>query len=204
MNLVRNTIVWWRGALALVCGLLLTGCVTTETDKPGGEKGAAARINIPDRIRTGERLEIEFLDIGAPQKIEQTVQQDGSITLILGQTANVAGKTLADAQKEIQDIYIKGNLFKRLTVNIKREVRFFYVGGEVRKPGPQPYLGDTTVVMAIQAAGDFTVYAKKKAVQLTRTDGKMEIINVPDAIKNPKKDVPIYPGDRIFVPLSPY
>jgi protein involved in polysaccharide export with SLBB domain len=208
MNSVRNIIVWWRGALALVCGLILiAGCATTSD--PGSEGGSARaesttstnKLGNPDIIEVGERLEIEFLDITPTQKIDQTVQQDGTISLILGQSISVAGKTAPQVQKEIRDLYVNKNLFYRLSVNIKREVRFVSVGGEVKKPGPQAYMGNMSVVTAIQAAGDFTIYANKKEVQLIRSNGKMEIINVKEAIKDARKDAVVYPGDRIYVPL---
>jgi protein involved in polysaccharide export with SLBB domain len=198
MNSVRNIIVWWRGALALVCGLfMLAGCETMQPQTANDEKPAGN----PDIIQVGETLSIEFLDIAVPQKIDQTVQQDGSISLILGQKANVAGKNVVQAQNEIHDLYVD-RFFKRLTVNIRREVRFFSVGGEVKTPGMRPYTGPTTVIKAIQSAGDFTVYADKKRVQVTRSTGRTEIVDVRKAYKNPKLDLPIYPGDQIHVPLS--
>ena len=201
MNSVRNIIVWWRSALALVCGIaLLVGCTTPPA--PGPTSGGVA-TNMVDYIRPGERLEIEFRDINPPEKIDQTVQQDGYISLILGQKLKVAEKTVSQVQNEIHDLYVP-KYFVRLTVNLKREVRFYSVGGEVKRPGQQPYTGDASVVTAIQAAGDFTVYANKKKVQVIRSNGKTEIVNVPKALENPKLDLPIYPGDRIHVPLNPW
>jgi protein involved in polysaccharide export with SLBB domain len=199
MNLARNIIASWRGALAVVCGLLvLSGCATT-----GDKQEASSTPLSPDIIRVGEKLEIEFLDVNItpPPKFEQTVQQDGSVSLIYGQKAIVAGKTVIQAQQDIHDLYVP-KYFVRLTVNIKREVQFYSVGGEVRSPGKQAYIGQTTVVTAIQSAGDFTVYANKKKVQVIRSNGKKEVVNVPKALENPKLDLPIYPGDRIHVPLS--
>jgi protein involved in polysaccharide export with SLBB domain len=206
MNLLRNLIVQWGRGVVLVCALLaLTGCETFE----GNQAQSSSLTNqVPrldptlDPIRIGEALSIEFLDINPSQKIEQTVQEDGTISLILGQKLIAAGKTATELQDAIHDLYVP-KLFHRVTVNIKRDNRFYFVGGEVKNPGRFIYSGEMTVIKAIQSAGDFTIYAAKKRIQINRADGKVEKVNFWDALKNPKKDLPIYPGDRIIVPLSP-
>ena len=58
-----------------------------------------------------------------------------------------------------------------------------------------------TVLKAVSAAGGFTDYAKRVAVEVTRTDGTKVVVNCKKAQKNPKLDIPISPGDRISVPL---
>jgi hypothetical protein len=80
--------------------------------------------------------------------------------------------------------------------------RVYYVGGEVRTPGPRIYMGETTVATAIQAAGDFTKAANKGRVKLIRFDGRSETMVVVDLRKaiHPPNDPPVYPGDKIEVP----
>jgi protein involved in polysaccharide export with SLBB domain len=57
-----------------------------------------------------------------------------------------------------------------------------------------------TVLKAIQTAGGFTEFAKRTKVQVTRANGhKEKPVNYDKAVKNPKLDLPIYPGDQIFV-----
>jgi protein involved in polysaccharide export with SLBB domain len=198
MNSVRNIIVLWRGALALAAGLfLLAGCVTPPESSSTDSKFGPG----PDIITVGERLEIEFLDINPPQKIDQMVQQDGTISLIHGQQAKVAGKSVAEAQADIRALYVPKYFFN-VTINIKRDVRYYSVGGYVKSPGRQPYTAETTVVTAIQSAGDLTVYGDPKRVQVIRSNGKIQTVNLKNALKDPKKDLPIYPGDRIHVPLA--
>ena len=53
---------------------------------------------------------------------------------------------------------------------------------------------------ALQSAGDFTDFEKKKKVRLKRPDGTSAIVNCVKARENPKLDLPVYPGDTIFVP----
>jgi len=71
----------------------------------------------------------------------------------------------------------------------------------VRNPGRQVYIGATTVLKAIQSAGDFDDFAAKTRVEVTRTDGTFIKVNCIKAAKDPKLDLPIYPGDKINVPM---
>jgi protein involved in polysaccharide export with SLBB domain len=206
MNLLRNLFVQWGRGVALFCALLaLTGCETWEADQAQNpaHTNQVQKMDVnSDIIRVGEALSIEFLDINPSQKIEQTVQEDGTISLILDQKIIAAGKRATELQNAIHDLYVP-RFFHRVTVSIKRDNRFYFVGGEVKSPGRLLYSGEMTVIKAIQSAGDFTIYANKKKIQINRADGKVEKVNYWEALKNPKKDLPIYPGDRIIVPLSP-
>lgn len=205
MSSVRNIVVWSGRAIALVCGLLmLVGCDTLPTDVPG--QNAQAGTNTISRswmtIHTGEQLTIELRDIPPPEpKLEQTVQDDGTIALTLNQKIVAAGKTVNQLRDEIHDLYVP-RYFIRMSVNIKRENLTFFVGGEVKMPGRLLYNGDITVTKAIQAAGDFTVYADKKRIKVIRSNGAVEKVNFKKAIQNPKLDPPLYPGDQVIVPLS--
>jgi protein involved in polysaccharide export with SLBB domain len=78
--------------------------------------------------------------------------------------------------------------------------RVYFVGGQVRSPCRQMYLGATTVTKAIQSASDFTDFAAKRRVELTRADGQKLVIDCERAARNPALDLPVYPGDKIVVP----
>jgi polysaccharide biosynthesis/export protein VpsN len=201
--LLRNCFVF----CALILGLLgFTGCGTL----PEGEASVPPPEPIPtigqasDIIRVGEQLTIEFLETNLG-KIEQPVADDGTITLpLLADRVPAAGKKVSELQDNIRQLYVP-RLYKRMTVNIKRENRFFWVRGEVRKAGQLQYTGDMTVTKAISAAGDFTEYANRKKIEIIRGNGVKTTVKWKDALKNPKKyDLPIYPGDTIHVPQSIY
>ncbi|MCX8108287.1 MAG: SLBB domain-containing protein, partial [Verrucomicrobiae bacterium] len=62
------------------------------------------------------------------------------------------------------------------------------------------YTGEMTVLKAISTAGGFTEFAKRNRVEVTRASGgKPVVVDCVKALKNPRLDIPIYPGDRIFV-----
>ena len=154
----------------------------------------------PEIINIGDSLTITFMDLPILlQPIEKQVASDGTITLINNENFTAAGKNRGELEKEIRARYVP-RLYPRMTVTIKPLERFFFIGGEVRSSGAQRYLGPITVLKAIQSAGDFTDFAQRKKIRLTRLDGKKLTINWYEAQKDPSLDPPVYPGDTIHVP----
>jgi polysaccharide export outer membrane protein len=151
-------------------------------------------------IHVGDSLVIVFSDL--PQTVpnfEVRVDEGGSITLMLNEKFVAAGKTRGQLEKEIRERYVP-RFFVRMTVTIKPQERMFYVDGEVRSPGPKLYMQPMTVLKSIASAGDFTDFAKRTKVTLTRLNGKKQTINCDKARRDPRLDVPVYPGDTIHVP----
>ncbi|HEV2209616.1 MAG TPA: hypothetical protein VG167_12625 [Verrucomicrobiae bacterium] len=213
---------WSAGAFLILGGLLLAGCAgepqfaevpgmggsattaggglggggTTTTTAPGNP------ASVRDLIRPGYTLIVYIND--TPQTIapmEIPVREDGRITLLQDQDFMAAGKTLGQLGKEIRARYVP-NYYPNMTalVTFKQDTRFFIVGGEVKAPGRQVYLGPIHLLGAIKSAGDFTDFANKKSVQLTRFDGHTLQINCKAALKNPALDPEVFPGDNINVP----
>jgi polysaccharide export outer membrane protein len=193
--------------LGLMLAVFITGCETT-----GGDAGsslvpsAASDPNVlgPDLLRAGDRIRIVISDIpDATLPTEQQVPEDGKLTLPKGVEINLLGKKRTDIEREIQDIYVnQRRIYRRMSVIIERLSLSISVGGEVRTTGPIAYLGDMTVTKAINAAGGFTEYADRTAVIVTRANRQQVIINVKKALSNPKLDLPMYPGDSIYVKRS--
>ena len=88
----------------------------------------------------------------------------------------------------------------RLNVSVHAEGRYFYVDGYVKIPSRQPHQGELTVLKAIAAAGGFNEFANKKKVLLTRANKQQFTVDCVKALKDPRLDLPIYPGDKITVP----
>jgi protein involved in polysaccharide export with SLBB domain len=205
MKLLRNIFVSCAAIWAL---LVLAGCATdNEVIRADAAPEGWMTNNVPDTgeiIRAQEALTIEMYDTGpGVQKLEQTVADDGTLTLpLISDRVPAAGKKVGELQDAIHDLYVP-RYYKRMTVSIKRENRFYFVRGQVKNPSQRPYTGDMTLTRAIASAGDFTDYADRKNIRILRSNGVKEKVNWLNIIKNPKKyDVPIYPGDSIHVPLS--
>ncbi len=175
-----------------------------EAVKPAGNPPAATLKLTGETLQVSEKLTIEFTDVSTPPApITQNIHDDGTISLPFNESVVAAGKTKSQISDAIQKALVP-KYFKRLTVIVKTEDRHFYVGGEVRTPGRVLYAGDVTVTKAIQAAGDFTDFASRKNVELTRLNGERIIVNCKKALDDAKFDFPVYPGDKIRVRRSLY
>ena len=165
---------------------------TSVTPPPNGAKVAVFRV--------GDTVNVTFS--GSPVAIDPhqgTIKEDGTITLPLIGAIVAVGKTAGELQNEIYTNYVP-KYYVRLTVNVRSGDRVIYVAGEVHGPGRVMYLGDTTVVKAIQSAGGLTDFASHSKIYLTHAGSTTRIqVNYDEALKNPAKDLPVYPDDQINV-----
>jgi polysaccharide export outer membrane protein len=183
--------------MGVVAAALWVGCASNDAMQ-GKSHGVPCSL---DEIRLGDQITVTFPDLPQPGIPEQKlrVKDDGTLSLPEGMSIRAAGKKIGVLEKEIVDLYVP-KLFRRLSVTIRPDERLYYVGGEVKTPNRMPYIGEITVLRAIQSAGDFTDFAKRTRVEIHRADGRLEIMDCKKARKNPKLDLPICPGDSIIVP----
>lgn len=190
-------------SLWIVIGFL-AGCGTPKRRTDNSSQNDPApppSIGSTDLLRTGDALIVTFSGvIEPPPQVQDRINEDGYISLPYVGRVKAAGMTRSKLQDEIYNLYFPKYFNARLTVTVNPDIRFFYVGGEVRKPGNYAYVGGMTALKAIAAAGDFTDYAKKWEVQITRSSGKVETLDCNKAQKEPGQDLIIFPDDRIFVP----
>jgi polysaccharide export outer membrane protein len=184
--------------------LLLAGCGTTRpvattaddvgTDEPQSEES--------ERLRPGDVLKFTFKGpstLEIPQH-EERIPESGYVTLPEIGAVEAVGKTRVELQKAVRAKYVPDH-YRELSVTIAPAERFFYVSGDVEKPDRHPYLGKLTLTQAITAAGDFTDFANKSSILITRTDGRVLRGHYPKALEDPTKyDIKILPGDKIHVP----
>lgn len=213
---------WSAVCVLLLAGFFLAGCKGGTDDvafaKLPGYTGAASEQggaisntssvkplgnDSMDAIRAGDTLRITFSDLPVvvQSPTEERVKDDGTITLLENQSFIAAGKTRGQLEKEIHDRYVP-DYYKKMTVSVlpKSETQFYFVDGEVKLPNRQVYLSRTTVLKAIASAGGFTDFANKGKVTLTRVDGRTVIVNCKKAQKDPRLDLEVFPGDKVWVP----
>jgi len=201
----------WLARWAAVCGLLAAGFFLAGCHSPASKKGfsdvpgaasAPGGIPEPEIFRVGDSVTVVFTDLPNPvPAFDVKIKEDGTITLLLNHSFTFVGKTRGALEKEIRDCYVP-RYYQYMTVTVKREPQtlFYYLDGEVKSPARQIFIERTTVLKAIASAGGFTDFAKKKAVKLTRLDGRKFTINCIKAREDPSLDLEIYPGDKIYVP----
>jgi polysaccharide export outer membrane protein len=196
----------------IAAGLFLTGCSSTPSSLDGIPAAKTVQTDAPAtgvlqpntevaHFHVGETVNIIFSGTPDPTEFpphEETVKEDGNINLPLIGSVQALGKTAGELQKEIQDLYVP-KYYVRLTVTVKPGDLIYYVKGEVKQPGREIYVGETSVTKAITSAGDFTDFASHK-VTLIRANGERLKVNVDKALENPTLDAKVYPGDQVYVP----
>jgi protein involved in polysaccharide export with SLBB domain len=181
--------------------LILTGCGSVEPSSRQNFSNLAGGAT-ESRLRIGEQLTVR-LDTGGnrlPDTTECVIDENGEISLPLIGRVQAAGATASELAERIQASYVP-RYYVRCNATVLATVRFFYVGGEVRAPSRYPWTEDTTLMKAINTAGGFSDYASKDKVEITRGKGK-QVFNCDEIRQHPSKDVPILPGDTIYVPRS--
>jgi protein involved in polysaccharide export with SLBB domain len=180
----------------LLASLIFTGCDSmTGTPAPPPD----TKTHIVAKFNYGDTVSVSFsgtLDIPPPH--EEIIKEDGTITLPWIGAVQAVGKTAGELQTEIHDLYVP-KYYVRLTVTVKAGDLIYYVRGEVKTPGREIYVGETTVTKAIASAGDFTDFANH-TVSLTRANGQIIKVDVDKASENSTLDLQVYPGDQIVVP----
>ena len=183
----------WLAALMLAV-MLLGGCETTRVDPVQTELDEQLL-----GLRVGDNLKITFAGSSqVPPEHEDQVREDGSINPPMIGAIPAAGKTPRELGIELEKAYSK--FFNNLSIIVRATDWHYTVGGEVRSPGRLGWVGGSTVVKAVKAAGDITDFANRKRVVVTRANGRTFQVNYQKALENPEYDRPVYPGDIIHVP----
>ena len=78
---------------------------------------------------------------------------------------------------------------------------FYFVDGEVKMPGRQPWVGELTVTQAIESVGGFSDDARMpRRVLLVRANGTKVVVDCKKAREDARWDPKVFPGDKITVP----
>lgn len=161
------------------------------------------------RIGPGDQLEIRFWQ-NTELNSEVRVGLDGNITLdIIGQI-QAAGKTTEELQNDIvRQISRLNKNISQATVRVTAfNFQYVYITGQVAHPGKLTFEQIPDLWAIINEAGGPTITADLSRVTIIRGgdegDGKVEIVNVADAIAREKlSDLPkIQRTDRIEVPQT--
>lgn len=164
-----------------------------------------ARADAP--LRKGDQFNLRIGGVPGDQmsliSSDYTVDGEGCINLSYINKVQVEGKTASEIQSVVERTYIDRGIFTHptVTVSVAASTRLITVGGEVNNKTRIPYTPDMTIMSAIGAAGDFTIYARRNKVQLIRGD-KVTIVNCDHIRTHPSEDIKVLPGDNIQVPQT--
>jgi polysaccharide export outer membrane protein len=186
---------FWRSAsVALLAGLLLSGCDSVGA-VPAGPSDATASVLLAGspRLQGGDRIRV--IVFGEDKLTgDYDIDPGGFVSLPLAGTLQAAGLTKAELEKLLTQKFHSSYLRDpKVTVDIA-SFRPFYVLGEVLKPGEYPYKSGLTVLSAIAVAGGQTYRASNSTILIKRAgDTQLKSYDM-------SADVPIYPGDLIRLP----
>ena len=154
-------------------------------------------------LGAGDLLDIRVFDT---PELSAKVRADhlGEITLPVGGTIKVMGRTAEQVQVAIEDRFRQRDILHRPHVEVlvlEYATQGVTVMGEVRLPGVYPLLGKHTVLDFISLAGGLTPSASKTVI-LTHRNSPAQVVTVdlnssPQALK--QQDLEVEPGDRIVV-----
>ena len=203
MNLINCLMKFVCRGLLLAVVLFAAGCETTRpqpVNLGGGTSDVPLPVNSADSLEPGNQITITFSGLSTiPVPYICRIREDGTISPpYLKTPVTAAGKTIGELESELEQAYVP-DIYKTINVTIKTADRFFYVGGEVRQPSRQIFIGRITVTQAIQSAGDFTDFADQRSVRVIRASGEVDIVDCKAALDDPTKDLTVYPGDNIVV-----
>jgi protein involved in polysaccharide export with SLBB domain len=194
----------------MVVGLFVSwACVTPQGATPSlrpeqleGIDGGAGTLPLGQ----GDVLEVRVYGEADLSGV-YTVLTDGHINFPLCGRVRVAGTSTDGAAAAVTDCLGNGYLKRpRVTVELKafNSLQVF-VFGEIPKPGAFAFSPGMTIIHAVSQAGGFSKAAAKNSVNITRRiDGKeVKIpVRVEDIVVGREKNVPLQPGDIIFIPES--
>ncbi len=188
------------GLLMLVLGLL--GCRPEPVPvlPPGIVSGT-------QELGPGDVVEVRVSD---QEELtgEYEVSEDGAIRFPWIGDVNVAGRSKDEVAQTIETQLADGWLRQpQVAVRvINRQNREVSVLGQVNTPGSYPFKDRLTLVQAISLAGGMNPLAQKKKVKLIRdADGGRQtfVIDVREILESKRADLPLQPGDIVFVPEAP-
>jgi polysaccharide export outer membrane protein len=188
---------------------LWAGLPALRAEAPNSEgKVPSYTLTATDRLRIAVYQEDDLSSI-------VRIDAKGDVNLLLVGEVKIAGLTVREAQKVIEDAYRDGRFLRNPQVIITVEEyapREVSIGGQVHSPGryPLPIESTMTVIDLVTKAGGLTDIARGGAVTITHItpDGKKITTTVDvDSILKGKAQakandttIQLQPGDIVYVP----
>ena len=176
----------------------LTGCQTQS----GETLPLSAAGDKPGILASGDMIKVAFT--AAPELNQsQKIEPNGNVSLPLVGDVYAIGKTPAQLQTGLTQLYKSQLQNSEVIVTLESIVIPVVVSGEVQKPGKVLFERPATVLEAIMEAGGFTAYADPKKVSLIRQiNGQhhTQVLNLSPVLRGTTTQAMyVSPGDVIYV-----
>lgn len=147
-------------------------------------------------LNSGDQLVVYLRGIPRPEDIKNVIDGAGGITLPYIGQVQIEGLTPSQAERLIEDTYIKEGIFRNINVIVVSEDKVFFVQGEVARQGKFTLSGEVTLLQAITEAGGYSPFANRRNVKIIRGD-QVLFFNARD-IANGREPDPIIESDDII------
>jgi polysaccharide export outer membrane protein len=176
---------------------------TTDMTKPAFNEGNRGE----DEFIIGPEDDLEIMVWKSPELTRRLlVRPDGKISFPFIGDVQASGLTTSKL-KEAISLRLKEYIAEpEVSVNVLVvNSYYFYIMGEISKPGKYPLRGRVTLLQAITLAGGFTAFASKNRLSIFRKEGQIEKkipIRFDDIIysESAEKNLVLRSGDTIVVP----
>ena len=203
-----------------LCAALFVGCASSSVSTPQAAQNKMMTQDVTSALRQVRSSQTYVLQPGDLVDIQVYMEDNmnrilrlsgnGTITFPLVGTIKLSGLTLEQAEQRLAirlRSYIKNPQVSMLVKEYGNKT--VYVLGQVSKPSAIqiPPERPLTVLEAITSVGGFTDIANTSKVRVLRVEnGKQKTIDV-DVSQitkqgNKSMDIPLQPGDVVFVPQS--
>jgi len=200
---------------AILLGWPALGLVAADPATTPAKAPSSTTTDPNYRLNAGDTIGMSIFeepDLAA----SQVIARSGEVRLPLIGEVKLIGKSVREAERLLESTYFKRQFLRDPVVNIVVTAYFpreISVLGAVRSPGPVVFPNDVSsldIVEVLTRVGGFLPISKSDAVTIThRTPEGTETVvtvNLEDIMSGRhqsgkgRANMPIYPGDRIWVP----
>lgn len=194
--------------VVLAFGLLLASCAAPPFDAERIVREWSSFMEKDYVLRPGDKIQVDVYPSEDLQQ-EAIVSPRGTVNLkrVSGEL-RASGKSIGAFRRMVQQAYGKVLQDAEVTVSLaEATVNSIYVTGEVRRPGPTPYMPGMTLAQAVAAVGGFDIRAKSSDVRILRYYGSADRvrthrINMNDIMLEGGPDFMVLPGDVVYCQTS--
>jgi len=194
------------GLISILTFLVLAGA-GCQTD--ANSTTFSGQADVPQHVilASGDVVKLTFSS--APELNQaQKVRADGKLSLPLVGEVDASGKTVAQLQTELMQLYKSQLKTPEMTVSLETSLTTVVVSGAVNHPSKIAFERPTTVFQAIMEAGGPSAFGTLKHVRLVRTVNgvqKSQVMNVQDTlVSQGTKPFYVRDGDVIYVPQTTF
>jgi polysaccharide export outer membrane protein len=178
--------------------LVFAGCQTyTGETLPESASGQH-----PGLLAAGDTIKVSFTTAPELNQSEK-IESNGTVSLPLIGQVYALGKTTAQLQQELTNLYKSQLQNSEVVVTLENVAIPVVVSGEVQKPGKIVFERPATVLEAIMEAGGFTAYGDPKKIAVIRQLNGVQHTQIVDLSEvlhgKPGRVMYVSAGDVIYV-----